>query len=155
MISRLIFSPLSNQRGFSFLSVTVLLVFLSLSSSLVLTMLSPITASGSVEDTLKKMDKIKNAIAVYKSQHAGLPPNTLDELVVAQTPSCAPDTNSANSTYRTLQGWCGPYLDKSFTNSSEFKQDAWGSILQYDKINLKSCGPSQVCGDGDDISLPI
>lgn len=145
----------TNQKGFSFISMALLIAFMSIGAAMVISLTAPISNTGSADLTLKKMEQIQNAISVYKSQHSSNPPNSLDDLVSRTGPACSADNNTNSATYRTLQGWCGPYLDKEFTNSSEFKQDGWGTAFQYDKINIRSCGANQTCGDGDDISLAI
>lgn len=122
---------------------------------MIITMLPSSTDSGSTEDTFKRMSTIQGAISVYKSQHGNAAPNNLDDLISKTGPNCDVDKNQNSATYRTLQGWCGPYLEKDFTNSSNFKEDGWGTTLQYDKINIKSCGPNRTCGDGDDIAIAI
>lgn len=155
MISRSAFRKIFQEDAFSFLSVTILVMFLSLGSAMVISMLAPISGSGTAEGTLSQMIKIQSAITVYKSQNGNAAPNTLDNLISTTGTPCAPDTNTSSGTYRSLRGWCGPYLTNDFNNSTQFKQDAWGTQFQYDKINLKSCGQNLACGDSDDISLPI
>ena len=155
MIFRLASNKFSNEMGFSFFSMAILLAFLSMGSALIISMMSVDSQSGSAEVTFQKMDKIKAAISLYKTQNGDKAPNKIDDLVSKTGSPCSVDTNTNSSTYRTLQGWCGPYLDQEFTNSSDFKRDGWGTTFEYDKIILKSCGPNTKCGDSDDISLSI
>ena len=156
MISPSVSKIFTSEEGFGFASLIILISFLALSSAMVFTMMTPITGNGSVDQTFQKMGVVQTAIAKYRLDHAGAPPNQLDDLVNAVAPPCTVDTNTSSSTYRKLQGWCGPYINQGFVqNPTDFKTDSWGTVLQYDKVNVKSCGPNKICGDADDLSLQI
>lgn len=154
----LMISPLHtkrfNQSGMGMLTVVLMLLLVTITLGVSVSLLDSQEKTGDAGDSLQKMEKIKTAIAKHKADSGSNPAN-LDLLVSNPTGACVPDTNPASATFRTLRGWCGPYLSFEFTQGDLHKRDSWGSVFAYDGINLRSCGPNRSCGDADDIVLAL
>ncbi len=142
-----------NESGQSFFSVIILVLIAGLSGSIAYIQLSGLQMPHSSFETLDKLETIKNAILTFES-NVGSKPTALSELITAQSPGCSVDTNTNSSSYRSLQGWCGPYLKIPLDDQTFYYfSDSWGTPLQYSPTRLLSCGPNRICGDSDDIQL--
>ena len=140
----------------SFISVLIVLVILSITVATGYLAISPAILGQKAEVSITRMEVLREGILRYKSNNAGALPATLDVLVVPQSPACTADNNSTSATFQSLKGWCGPYVDQTVQQAvDEFKQDGWGTFIEYTPTTLKSCGPDRVCGNGDDIVLTI
>ena len=108
---------------------------------------------------MNKAAVLRAAINAYVLNHGGASgtnPPTLSSLVTTDGVACTTDNTAAHSTYLTLQGWCGPYIDQIFTQAlNDYETDGWGTLFQYNNSTavIKSCGPNRTCGDSDDISF--
>jgi hypothetical protein len=153
MLSPLHFKSL-NQSGKGMLTEVLMLLLVTITLGVSVSLLDSQEKTGDAGDSLKRREVIKVAIGKHKAD-SGSNPTNLDLLVSNQTGSCSPDVNTASPTFRTLRGWCGPYLSLEFTQGDLHKRDSWGSLFSYDGINLRSCGPNRSCGDSDDIVLAL
>lgn len=143
----------NRQKGFSFLSLVVATLALSLTLSLCLVAVQPIVERDRTQDTMKRMEQLRYAVKEYRRQNGGSGPATLEGLVQSNGTDC---TVSSDVDNRQLQGWCGPYIDQVFQEGQNaFRMDAWGREVQLDSTRLLSCGANGSCGDGDDIAIEI
>jgi hypothetical protein len=136
--------------------VVLMIMTLALVASGMFVVLKPALNTGGSQVTTEKADILIKAIKTYQQQHSSAAPPSLDDLVNPGTPTCFADKTTTSLTYRTLQGWCGPYVDRVFSGApSDFKNDGWSTVFQYGSIGptLKSCGPDRTCGNSDDISF--
>jgi hypothetical protein len=158
MMSPSPFEPKLNTQGMGMISVITVILFTALAGTVVFGLIAPNLKVASTDETFKKMEAIKTAITLYRSHHSTTPPASLTDLVQTVGPPCDADTNPASPTYKTLQGWCGPYLDQPMAqNTDDYKTDGWGTAFVYDPgaLTLQSCGPDQSCGGADDITLGL
>jgi type II secretory pathway pseudopilin PulG len=141
------------KSGFAMIALMIFILITSLASVTGWSLQTASRAQDAVHQTDIKKKLLLDAIDRYQSDHAGVAPADLDDLVTTTGAACAADTNNLSGTYRSLQGWCGPYIDRAFSGDpADFKTDGWGTEFDYDGINLKSCGPNKTCGNGDDLS---
>lgn len=152
MISRLH----SEQDGFSFIGVMLVVLILSITTATLVTLVQPAFKTRELKVTLDRVALLRPAIADYIQNHGTLtPPPTLDDLVTTDGTACVAISDpNQGITYLTLQGWCGPYIDVIFTqNLSEFKTDGWGTLFVFVPATqiIRSCGPNRICGDADDL----
>lgn len=159
MILRSLFKKTSNN-GFGFLGAILTILLISLTVLGVVQLVAPALMTRNGRITVNRMDAIKTAVAVYKLNHSGsTQPTSLDHLVTTDGgATCALDNTPASPTYKTLQGWCGPYIDVAFQEfSTEYKTDGWGTVFSWTSATgiLKSCGSNRTCGDSDDISYSL
>lgn len=146
-------SKFQTQKGFAMIALMIFLIITSLASVTGWSMQTASREQDAVHQTDVKKKLLLEAIDRYQADHAGTAPTALVDLVTTTGAACAADTNNLSATYRTLQGWCGPYLDRAFTGDpSDYKTDGWGTEFDYNGVNLKSCGPNKTCGNGDDLS---
>jgi hypothetical protein len=146
-----------NESGMSLLSVIFILFISSLMVAVGYLNTAPIDDQSRMSQTIARMEKIQAAVALYRT-HNGAAPATLDALVTRPpaTPVCSVDSDTASASYRTLRGWCGPYIDVSIQQAATlFKTDGWGMAFQYSATTLRSCGQNRVCLDGDDIIIDL
>jgi len=142
------------ESGFTFVGVLLLVMALALFVSALFLAIPPSESTRQVQLTMLRADLLQGAIRKYKLQNANSAPASLSNLVISTGTPCTVDTNSTHSTYRSLQGWCGPYLDLPIASApNEFQTDGWGVLFSYNGINLISCGPNRVCGDSDDLTF--
>jgi hypothetical protein len=108
--------------------------------------------------TTTRVAALRVAITAYQKSHGGvagpLPPS-LSSLVTTDGTACAAINDPLQiATYLTLQGWCGPYIDGTFVQTSpDFQNDGWQQPFLFSSITgvITSCGPDQICGTGDDV----
>ena len=156
MIS-LFHSRISDRRGFSLISVMLVILSISLAAVMVLALVPPSILTGRTIQTRERLIDIKGAIQKYYDDHGGFYPVLLDLLMLDEGIPCEVDNDSSSPTYQKLQGWCGPYLDSIFAEDpNDFQTDGWGTLFDYDPVTgaIKSCGPDQSCGNGDDLANP-
>ena len=150
------FEAKKSQSGFALFLVLVLMVIASIASLSGSILQTPMKETRAMKATNDKRDVLLTAIARFKSDNGGSAPATLDELVTTTGTPCAADNNPLSATYRQLQGWCGPYVDRIFTGApDEYKTDGWGVTFSYDGATLTSCGQDKTCGNGDDLADAI
>jgi len=147
-------SRMGSQSGFGLLQTVMILLSFTALVLVSVSMMDPITKLAAANATNVRLDALKAAINAYRAHIGDNPPN-LDALVTATGAACAPDTNPSSPTFRSLRGWCGPYIDREFQGSDQFKRDGWGALLQYNGNTIVSCGANRTCGDGDDISITL
>jgi len=159
MTLRSLFRKTSNG-GFGMLGIILTILLISITVLGVIRLIAPgiMTRNGRI--TINRMEAIKTAVANYKTNHAGTTrPTSLDHLVTTDGgAACAVDNTPASATYKTLQGWCGPYIDVVFQGfSTEYRTDGWGTAFSWTSATgvLKSCGSNRTCGDSDDISYSL
>ncbi|MBF0360364.1 MAG: hypothetical protein HQK49_05095 [Oligoflexia bacterium] len=137
---------ISEQKGFTFMAVMMIVISIGIACSGVVLVLSPIWHGNNSNKTIIKMNRIEQAIILYRADR-GITPTSLDYLLTSDGTPCVIDTVN-----KKLSGWCGPYIHNYFIqNSNEFKEDGWKNTFQLIGNILKSCGPNQICGDADDI----
>ena len=161
MISVLVFKlarPVSNERGFTLLSLVFLILVLSFAGTAVVATLLPSALTRQYRETSDQAQLLRSGLQAYSFQHggtAGTHASSLDALVASDGVACLLDLSPTSATYLNLQGWCGPYVDQLFAqDSSAFKRDGWGTLFTYNSVTqvIASCGPNRTCGDGDDLS---
>ena len=139
------------------------ILLLSVGTVLVLSVLTPGNSTVQNRTTTEKGNNLREGISRYKANHIVLAtkPGNLDALITDDAlaiGACAFQNNTGvPTTYLTLQGWCGPYVDLPFAEDpNSFKTDGWGTAFSYTTATdvLKSCGPNRACGDADDITFP-
>ncbi|MBF0299908.1 MAG: hypothetical protein HQK51_14375 [Oligoflexia bacterium] len=146
-----------SKSGFSYVSLIMLVASIGISATAIIAVMGPNILKKKIDETNKKMDRIEQAIILYKTHRLGIPPATLENLLTTDGVVCAVDTNMSSPTYRKLLGWCGPYVNIVFVGmETEYKLDGWGIAYEYgvdaqNGVSLKSCGPNLICGDSDDI----
>ncbi len=150
MISLLAFSD--DQDGFTLLSVLMIILAMGLFSAGLFVSIAPSIKAQQVSLTYQRADVLQAAIRKYKLHNPGAP-TTLTDLVVATATPCTVDGNTASATYRSLRGWCGPYVDQTMTVTNDYQTDGWGKPFTYNQVTIVSCGPNLACGDSDDISF--
>jgi hypothetical protein len=133
---------------------------LSISVIGVIQLVAPALMTRNGRITVNRMDAIRSAVTTYKSHHGGTTrPSVLAHLVTTDGgAACAIDNNTASATYKSLQGWCGPYLDVVFQEfATEYKTDGWGTEFRWVQATgaLTSCGSNRTCGDSDDIAYTL
>ncbi|MBF0316196.1 MAG: hypothetical protein HQK50_16595 [Oligoflexia bacterium] len=144
----------SGIRGFTFISfitLTMLLSLLSLSTAL---LLRPALLTSKSIKTNKQLEHLAIAISNYKQHHNQTTPPTLNALLLkdAADALCSLESDHLSSNYGKLKGWCGPYLERTITDTqSEYFIDAYGKAFSYDGASIRSCGENQICGDSDDL----
>lgn len=150
------FRSKKNQKGMSLLMVVMILATLTVTVTTAYLSIQTSLMTGRDKKTEAQIEILLSGLYRYRSHHANTFPATLDNLIVPNNPACAADNNSASPTYRSIQGWCGPYIDQ-FTQQSPnaFKTDGWGTIFQYNGTELRSCGPNKTCGDADDLARTL
>lgn len=151
----------SRQAGFSLLGVLFLILVTS-GAVLITVMLVPLTANRQTKETMMKGKALRAAIEAYKKDHLSFliangttKPAALTALVTNDNlpGTCTFDNTPADATYKTLQGWCGPYLDQVIVeNADDYRTDGWGTLFDYVQATdvLTSCGPNRICGTGGD-----
>lgn len=150
-----------NRRdaGFGFLGMAVLVMLMTLGASIVYTLTTPTNSAIFNRQTQIKAVKLRSAITAYKMSHggtAGTNPTTLAALVTDDAVACAMNNTPASVMYLTLQGWCGPYLDRENTNNlTDYQTDGWGTAFSYNNGTnvLTSCGVDRTCSTGDDLTF--
>ena len=156
MTSKFHSEPKKAQSGFALFLILVLMVIASIASLSGSILQTPMKETRAMKITNEKRNVLLVAITRFKEDNGGTPPAILDELVTTTGTACAADTNPVSTTYRELQGWCGPYVDRVFTGApDEFKTDGWGVTFSYDGTTLTSCGQDKTCGNGDDLADAI
>lgn len=148
------------MKGFSFLSLIMVIMVVGIGLSALIVNVKPDIETSQTAKTLKKLENIKNGIDVYRTHHGGSPPNLssgLDVLVNQGSESgCTVDVDTSSATYKQFLNWCGPYLDRILLeNSDDFKTDEWGTLIEYDSVRIRSCGPNRICSDADDLFLDL
>ena len=149
----------ANEAGFSLLSLVFLILVISFAGIAVTSAILPSALTRQVRETTDKAAAIRAGIQTYAFNHGGIGGThlpSLDTLVATDGVACALDLTPSHSTYLSLQGWCGPYVDQVFLEDlNGFKTDGWGTLFTYDSTTtlLTSCGPNRTCGDGDDIAF--
>jgi type II secretory pathway pseudopilin PulG len=144
----------NNEKGFSFLTVLVVVLMLSMLTGSLFLLTGPAQSVGQSDVTFQRVDVLQSALRLYKVHHANTAPATLDALVTLTGAACTMNTTVGSPGYRKLQGWCGPYVNVVFTqDSNQFKTDGWGTLFQYDTVTLRSCGPDRTCGNADDLTF--
>lgn len=140
--------------GFS--GLAIITIMLAMSVGITFVNLGPDLLHQRNDQTLVSLEALKKAIELYRTHHGGVGPPTLANLVTLVAPPCAVDTNSASPTYRTIQGWCGPYVDVSVSqNPNGYMIDEWGTTITFTPTEVRSCGPNRSCGDADDIFIAL
>jgi type II secretory pathway pseudopilin PulG len=156
VVTLMILQLRSDNRGFSLMGMILLTIIISGLSGTAYILLEPSFTSNRFKRSEEKMNQINSAINVYKTHHSGTAPAVHDHLVTPVAPPCSVNTDPASSFYRSLQGWCGPYIDQVIAeNANDFKTDEWGTAFQYDGVTLRSCGPNKTCGDTDDLTVSL
>src|ERR1700722_1523371 len=118
------------QRGFGFIAMVFTLMGLAVLSAAIFLAFPPSESERGVRVTMQRADVLQAAIRKYKAQNATTAPNVLTDLVNTTGVPCAPDTSPSSSTYRSLKGWCGPYVDQMFTGTAdEYLYDGWGLLF--------------------------
>lgn len=164
---------MSNQNGGILLSMILIMSSAVVVAGLVVVDIATVGVSRKHKETILKMEVLQEAVEAYQEDNATVAPTDLDDLVfdysavacyelcngcVACT-ACAIDNVSANASYLSLQGWCGPYIDQKLQNNfTDFKTDAWGTEFEYDDagpIVIRSWGPNLTDNGGgsDDITI--
>jgi type II secretory pathway pseudopilin PulG len=153
-------SPRIDESGFGFIGMVFIVLLLAVSAITIALSVGSTLGAAQNRATDRRAKVLDWAIARYRTNHggtAGTRPATLDALVVDESLPCAIDNDATHpSTYLTLQGWCGPYVDRYLTNApQEFKTDGWGTAFLYAAGTgvLTSCGPDRNCGNGDDVVI--
>lgn len=163
MTSPLVFKRISRRpkpatpHGFATIAVILLVFFTSITALLGFATKQSQQDLYALKISNERRAVLLAAIARYKTHHAGSPPAALADLVSTTGAACAADADDTHGVlYRTLQGWCGPYVDRAFTGGAlNYQTDGWGTLFSYDAVTLKSCGPNKTCGNGDDLSDSI
>jgi hypothetical protein len=150
----------TSRDGFGVLGVILGVLLVALAVVGIIQLVNPAIMTRNGRITINRMETIKSAVAKYKANHSATTyPTSLDYLVSTDGgAACALDNTTSSTTYKTLQGWCGPYLDVTFSESAtEFKTDGWGTVFSWTSGTaiLKSCGSNRTCGDSDDISYTL
>ena len=153
-------SKKTSRDGFGMVAVMITILLVALAAVGIIQLVNPALMTRNGRLTVDRMEIIKSAVAKYKANHGGsTQPTSLDHLVTTDGgAACALDNTTTNTTYKTLQGWCGPYVDVVFSeNSTEYKTDAWGTAFTWTSGTgtLKSCGSNRTCGDSDDITYAL
>jgi hypothetical protein len=153
-------SSKTSRDGFGMIAVMITILLVGLAAVGIIQLINPALMTRNGRLTVDRMELIKSAVAKYKVNHGGsTQPTSLDHLVTTDGgAACALDNSTTSATYKTLQGWCGPYIDVTFSeNSTEFKTDAWGTVFSWTSGTgtLRSCGSNRTCGDSDDITSTI
>jgi type II secretory pathway pseudopilin PulG len=149
----------ADESGFSLLSLVFLILVIAFAGVAVTSAILPSALTRQVRETTDRAAAIRAGIQTYAFSHGGLTGThlpALDTLTTTDGTACALDLTPPHSTYLTLQGWCGPYVDQIFLEDiNSFKTDGWGTEFTYDSATtiLTSCGPNRTCGDGDDIAF--
>jgi type II secretory pathway pseudopilin PulG len=150
---------LRNEAGFSLLSLVFLILVLSFAGIAITVVLLPSALTRQSRETVDRAAELRVGILAYAFSHGGIGGThapSLDALVTTDGVACAMDLVPTDTTYLTLQGWCGPYVDQSILQSlSNFKTDGWGTLFNYASGTtvITSCGPNRTCGDSDDITF--
>lgn len=151
MILSSVFKTL-DQTGQSFLTFVALVAFLGIATSISYVAFSPIESTDNLAETRLKIEKLQQAIIIYRGDNGGSAPSGLADLMTSPGGGCSVDTNPSSSTYRQKQGWCGPYLDQVFRQKGiDYQTDGWGTVFLYNGSVIRSCGSNRICNDGDDI----
>lgn len=135
-----------------------MILTLSISVITFMTVINPSALTRQNRDTAQKAAVLRGAIQSYQFSHGGVSgsyPGNLDALAVDDsTGACTMDNTPTSTTYLLLQGWCGPYADRVFSqNSNDFKTDGWGTSFSFNSGTgvLTSYGPDKASGGGDDL----
>jgi type II secretory pathway pseudopilin PulG len=152
-----VFKHLTSDAGMSLLSlVFIIFMFTSFTAATMLAM-RPADNGRQTQETLTKADIIEKALKKYKATNATTPPATLNQLVTTTGTPCILNETTSSPYYQTVQGWCGPYIERPITSTAgaanDFLTDGWGTVFQYTGTLLKSCGPDKTCGTSDDITF--
>lgn len=145
------------SEGFGFLGLVLAILLASISSVTIVALVRTSESSRHVQSTVARAKTLREGISNYQRSHGGATtgtyPATLTALVVSDGVPCTLDNTPTNvNTYRTLQGWCGPYSDQAVAeNADEYRTDGWGSFFTIAAGVLRSCGPDRTCGNGDDL----
>ncbi len=145
-----------SESGFGLIQILFIALAVAIAASVAVMNADPLLSSGGSKETYARMDRLREAAALYRA-HGNGAPSSIDALFAAPNGAapCAPDTNPSSSTFRQLRGWCGPYVQSDAAGSDLPKRDGWKNLLQYSGTTLRSCGPNRTCGDADDISISI
>ena len=143
------------------MGVVIMLITLSLLGTVAVVSMAPNFEAQATEMTYKRAEMVRAALDEYRLNNGGAGgsfPAVLTDLINDTGTSCAVDNNSGNSTYLSLQGWCGPYLDTPIVNDVNYYfRDGWGNDFSYDNSTggFYSFGPNQVddSGGGDDLGF--
>ena len=148
----------SDRSGFAFVGMVLIVLCFAIGSSMVIDMLVAPASTLQTRRTQDRAAELREALRRFYLSHggsAGVYPATLDALVADDAVACTLANNPAvAATYLTLQGWCGPYIDREFVeDAAAFKTDGWGTGFSFVQVTgvLTSCGPDRSCGTGDDI----
>ena len=146
-------SLLGNQQGFSFLSMIIVVIYMSVGTCMLYVAIDPTTKDLAFKETVEKLDRLELAIGKYKVDHnTGANPGDLERLFTqGGDAACAPDATNSK-----LDNWCGPYLYEVFAEDNrDFLRDGWGTNFSYDSgaSTITSYGPNKTnnAGAGDDI----
>jgi hypothetical protein len=159
MTSRSLIEASGPEAGIGFVGMMFVVLVSSLGAVMVVMLLTSGRATSQNAATQKKATVLLAAINRYKTHRAGASwPASLDRLVTTDGTACAADTSSVSATWRTIQGWCGPYVDVPFSSgaaANDFKTDGWGTTFTYAAATgvVTSCGPDRTCGNADDLSF--
>jgi len=129
------------------------MALMGVAGSFVAITLTSTLANDGMNETVKRMDRVIAAIALYKANHAtSANPTTLAYLYSnVGAVACTASTASLK-----LVGWCGPYLTYDFSEStSEAITDGWGTAFEYNNAGfLYSWGKDRADnnGGGDDLT---
>ena len=132
------------RRGFTLMEVLLVLAILVVLGSLVTVSYVRLQVEANKKSARTQIAMLEEAVNHY-TLSVGMPPNTLDDLLVA--PPDAP-----------VGKWAGPYLDKS-----QLPVDPWNHPFTYElvqdplnpetsKAKISSAGPNGAPGDADDIT---
>lgn len=145
-----------NNHGFNLLNILFLLIALGLVGTIVLLNQTSSDSHRRLDETVKKMDLLMDALADYQTHHStGAAPASLSDLT---SDASAIGACTASAAVSKMIGWCGPYIDNVFQeDSSDLTTDAWGTAFYYATGApnvLRSWGPNKTddAGGGDDIT---
>jgi len=148
-----------SEAGISFMTLIFVMVFSAWSVAAVITVVDPGLRTGSEDLTQRRFKTIQTAVSNYRS-HVGAWPVNLDGLVsdTASAGACTMDVSPASPTFRSLLGWCGPYVEQIFSgDSTSFKRDGYGTTIVYSSgaHTLTSYGRDRAAGGGDDVTFAL
>lgn len=150
-----------DRAGYTLIEVVMVVLLVAILASVGVSQYHDFSSSARRAVTLQKLSAIKAAIVGdgrftaagiptkpgYEANCQSLPSNTLAELV---TQPLAGVCSAAYNPYTKI-GWRGPYVSDTDPN---WKKDGWGvDIRLVAPRTLRSCGPDETCGTGDDIDV--